>query len=128
VSPLGAPPVALPLADADAGRIDALRRASGGPQSPAARQAAARELQVIFLTQLLRALRATVPENDFLPRSPARDVYEGMFDRSVAEAMAASDPLGMVARMAPPPGLKVEPEPADTVTGSKDPGRGKRNP
>jgi Rod binding domain-containing protein len=89
------PSAALALADPAAGRIDALQRAKPG----AARAAAARELETVFLTQLMKALRATVPENDFLPRSPSRDVYDGVFDRAVAEAMAGTDPLGMVRQL-----------------------------
>jgi len=92
----------VPLVDADQGRIDLLRRL------PAARagSAAAGELQVLFMTQLLAAMRKTIPENDFLPKSPARSVYEGMFDRSVAEALAARDPLGLTAQLTKAAGTK----------------------
>lgn len=82
---------ALATADPTAGRIAALRRLPEGP----ARRAAAGELGVVFLTQLIAALRRTVPESGLLPRGPNRSVYEGMFDRSVAEALAAGDPLGL---------------------------------
>jgi Rod binding domain-containing protein len=89
--------------DGASGRLDAIRRMPPGE----ARRAAAGELQVIFLTQLLSAMRKTVPENDFLPRSPARNVYEGVFDRAVAEEVAKTDPLGLVRLMGEgPPGLK----------------------
>jgi Rod binding domain-containing protein len=112
--------LALDAADPDAARIEALRRAPAA----GARQAAAKELQTIFLTQLLRAMRKTVPESDFLPRSPARDVYEGMFDRSVAEAVAARDPLGMVRALGEsPPGLKIRERPADKVVGQQKAGQ-----
>jgi Rod binding domain-containing protein len=113
----------LPV-DADDGRLAALRRTPGGGRGPEARRAAATELQVMFLTQLLRAMRKTVPENDFLPRSPARNVYEGAFDRSVAEAIAARDPLGLVRTLAGDSGLKLDENPADTVTGYQDGRRG----
>jgi hypothetical protein len=76
----------------------------------------------MFFTQLIRAMRKTVPENDFLPRSPARDVYEGAFDNAVAGAMAARDPLGLVERLGGPP-LKNSPGPADTVVGNQESGR-----
>ena len=88
--------------DGDEGRLDALRRTPAG--DPTARRAAAKELEVVFLTQLLRAMRKTIPENDFLPRSPARSVYEGAFDHSVAAAMAATDPLGLVGILGGDPG------------------------
>ena len=89
--------------DGESGRLDAIRRLPAGK----ARAAAAGELEVVFLTQLLAAMRKTVPENDFLPRSPARNVYEGVFDRAVAEAVAQTDPLGLVRLMGEEaPGLK----------------------
>ena len=111
----------IPPIDADTGRLDALRRLPGGERGPEARRAAAKELQVMFLTQLIRAMRETVPDNDFLPRSPARNVYEGMFDRSVAESMAARDPFGLVRVLsAPEAGLKSDGDRADTVTGDQD--------
>ena len=82
----------LPPGDADRARLDAIRRLPEG----AARKQAAVELEALFLTQLLSAMRKTVPEDDFLPRSPSRSVYEGAFDQAVARALAARDPLGLV--------------------------------
>lgn len=89
----------LPTGEDDA-RLDALRRM---PET-AARRAAATELQTIFMVQLLRAMRKTIPEDDFLPRSPARSVYEGAFDERVAATLAAKDPMGLVKALAGPPG------------------------
>lgn len=71
----------------------------------------ARELETIFLTQLLQVMRKTVPQSDFLPKSAERDVYDGMFDRTVAEAMASQDPLGFERA------LKVPGNPPDTDVG-----------
>jgi Rod binding domain-containing protein len=88
------PPAAL--SDGTDARIERLRRAPGDR----ARTEAARELEVTFLTEMLGAMRKTVPESDFLPRAPSRDVYDGLFDRAVAEAMATRDPLGVVKAMA----------------------------
>ena len=85
----------ITVGDPDQGRLDAVRRMPEG----AARQAAAVELQVMFVTELLSAMRKTVPENDLLPRSPERSVYEGTFDRAIAQAIAARDPLGLVERL-----------------------------
>jgi flagellar protein FlgJ len=85
---------------ADDGRLDALRRL---PENEAAKKKAAGELQAIFLTQLLRAMRRTIPENDLLPKSPARKTYEDSFDETVARALAQGDPLGMVRRLGSEP-------------------------
>jgi Rod binding domain-containing protein len=105
VSPaLAVPP---PVGDPDQARLDAVRRMPEG----AARKAAAGELGVMFMTELLSAMRKTVPESDFLPRSPARSIYEGAFDRAVAQALAAGDPLGLAERLGA--GLKDPGGPAD---------------
>jgi len=128
VSPLDVTGGTLPLgaADMDGGRIDALRRSR--PGAAGARRAAAEELQVIFLTQLMQAMRRTIPKSDLLPESPARSVYEGTFDRAVAGAMAARDPLGLVRTLGGEPGLKITSHRADTVTGDQAQGRGRARP
>jgi flagellar protein FlgJ len=116
VSPADA--IALPGGvDPDVGQLDALKRSAPGM----ARREAARQVEALFLTQLLKAMRRTVPENTFLPRSPARDVYEGMFDRSVAEAVSQGDPLGLIQRLGgnPSEGLKNLTRPADTGVGDQ---------
>ncbi len=109
------PPAAM--LGADDARIAELRR----DRSAAAPVRAARELEAVFLTLVLRAMRRTVPESDFLPKAPSRDVYDGMFDRAVAETLAAEDPLGLVPALTPKAGLKSGPEPADD-RGGRSPG------
>ncbi len=118
---LGVAPVPLLPIDPGDGRLEAIRRAPGAA-GPAA---AARELEVVFVTELLQAMRRTVPEDDFLPRSPSRDVYDGLFDRAVAEAMAASDPFGLV-RAVDGAGLKIPANRADAASGASGPGTGRR--
>ncbi|HLK11911.1 MAG TPA: rod-binding protein [Candidatus Binatia bacterium] len=110
VSPLlSLPPAAY---DPEGAQLDALRRL---PESQAS-AAAAKELETVFLTDLLRAMRRTVPEDDYLPRSPEREVFDGAFDRTVAESMAARDPLGLV-RTLGQAGLKSAPPAADRGNG-----------
>ena len=80
------------------GRLDTIQRMD----AERGRLAAARELQVTFFTQLIEALRRTIPEDSedsLLPRSPTRDVYDGLFDRELANLLVAKDPLGLVARL-----------------------------
>lgn len=101
MSPPGAIGAPLPawlatgLGEAPDPTAAALRRL---PEARAA-SAGAAELEVTFLTQLLAAMRRTVPESDYLPRSAAHSVYEGAFDRAVATAIAQGDPLGLVGRL-----------------------------
>jgi len=79
---------------------------------------AARQLETVFLTQLLQAMRRTVPESDLLPRSPERETYEGVFDGAVAEALAERDPLGLVGAVAGR--LKSEPRSTDSQGGGPE--------
>jgi flagellar protein FlgJ len=100
---------ALLPAGASDPRLDALRRM---PEA-AARKAAAEQVESLFMVQLLRAMRKTIPESDFLPRSPERTVYEGAFDERVAAQLAAGDPIGLVRALAGPEG------PASSSDGSR---------
>jgi Rod binding domain-containing protein len=104
------PQIPVAAVDPDDARLSALRRGGGA----AASKTAAQEVEVLFMTQLIRAMRKTIPESDFLPRSPARDVLDGAFDRSLATALAARDPLGLVRSLG---ALKPEGVRADTVNG-----------
>jgi hypothetical protein len=75
-------------------------------------------MQVEFLTQLLGVLRKTVPENDWLPKSPEREILGGAFDRSVAEVLASQDALGMdraLGTETPKAGFKFLTRPTDTL-------------
>jgi Rod binding domain-containing protein len=102
-----------PLVDPVDGRLEALRAA----RPDQARAGAARELEAFFLAQLLAAMRKTVPESDFLPRAPSRTVYDGMFDRAVADAMAERDPLGLVQTIGER--LKIRDDRAERAVGNR---------
>lgn len=81
---------------------------------------AARELQTVFLTQLMEAMRRTVPDSGLTDASPSRKVYEGAFDRAVAETLAREDPLGLVQQLGKSDDsreLKVLGRAADTASG-----------
>lgn len=77
------------------GRVDAIRRMGG----ERAQEAAAREVQTGLFAQLIAAMRETLPESSLLPKSAGRDVYDGLFDREMANLLASNDPLGLVARL-----------------------------
>ena len=109
--PLALPPVSV---DADTATLAAIRRAPAAE----ARVRAIKELEVVLFAQMLSAMRKTVPDNDFLPRSPSRDIYDGAFDRSVAEKLAETDPLGLTRTLGQAL-LKSEVEAADSSDGKK---------
>ena len=126
MSPLDLTSQALPLGagDVDTGRLDAIRRMPQG----SGQKAAAGELEVMFLTQLMQEMRKTVPKDELLPESPERSVFEGAFDRSVANAMAQGDPLGIVRTFGGDSGLKIAQRPVETLTGHQSQGRGSGRP
>lgn len=112
------------------GRLPALTGAPGGGSGRARDvEAAARELGTVFLTQLIGAMRKTVPDAGLFPRSEARTVFEGAFDRTMAEVLGAGDPFGLVKAMAPPDaGLKVSGPSADSSGGQPLPTNAEEGP
>lgn len=93
-------------------------QAAGAGPLPRTPAGAVRQMQVEFLTQLLGVLRRTVPESDWLPRSPEREIFGGAFDRSVAEVLASQDALGMERALgieSPEAGFKVLTRAAETL-------------
>lgn len=96
---IAGPVVPLVPETGDASAAESLRRL---PEAEGKKRAAS-ELETLFMTQLLRAMRKTIPENDFLPKSPARKTYEDAFDETVARTLAQGDPLGMVKRIGSDP-------------------------
>lgn len=77
--------------------LDALKRGTGRD----GQRAAALALEQTCFAELLEAMRRTIPESGLFPRSPMRTTYEGMFDRAISEKLSESDPLGLVAQLAP---------------------------
>lgn len=112
------------------GRLEALvGTGNGAAGRPRDAEAAARELGTVFLTQLIGALRKTVPDAGLFPRSEARTVFEGAFDRTMAEVLGAGDPFGLVKVMAPAAGgLKVSPASADSSGGQPLPASAEEGP
>lgn len=72
----------------------------GTPESDAeALHAAARELEALFIAQLWKAMRKTVPRSDLLPRTLADEIYEEMLDDEFSRRMAEAGGLGLAAAL-----------------------------
>ncbi len=56
---------------------------------------AARQFEAMFIQEMLKGMRATVPESDFLHGGFAEDVYEGMLDQEYADQMAETGGFGL---------------------------------
>jgi len=55
----------------------------------------AREFESVLLTQLITAMRKTIPESGMLEASANRKMLDGAFDHEVAESLAANGGLGI---------------------------------
>lgn len=78
------------LSTAGSRKLDNL--ASGmqsGAQDKAALQAAAREFEAVFLGQLMKAMRATVPDNELFNSKGPTKFYQQMYDAELARGMAS---------------------------------------
>lgn len=80
-------------------QAEALRANSGTQPFDAARaRAVSREMESIFLRQLLRAMRATTLEHASA-QEPGTRMYRGMFDDALADRIAQTSGLGLADRI-----------------------------
>lgn len=56
---------------------------------------AAKELEAVFMTQLLKAMRETVPDQGIVPRSEGEQMFTGMLDDEIARAAAGKSTHGV---------------------------------
>ncbi|MDI3279764.1 MAG: rod-binding protein [Bacillota bacterium] len=62
-------------------------------------RAAAREMEALFIAQLWKAMRKTVPRSDLLPRTLADEIFEEMLDDEFSRRMAEAGGLGLAAAL-----------------------------
>lgn len=77
--------------------VDALRRAARGSDSAGAIRGAAQQFEALMLQQMIKAMRATVPENTLFDSS-ARKMWQELSDQQLANDLAKSGGVGL-ARM-----------------------------
>lgn len=56
---------------------------------------AAHELEAVVLTQLLAAMRETVPKGGLFEESASQDLFQSMLDEELARSSAAKSPFGL---------------------------------
>ena len=92
--------------------VAALRRAARGEDQPGAIRSAARQFEALMLQQLLKAMRATVPENGLFDTS-ARKLWQELSDQQLASDLAQSGGVGLAELLArqwlPKPGATDDP-------------------
>lgn len=55
----------------------------------------AKELEVHFLNEMMKAMRKTVPESELFDKNSAEKIYEEMQDKEFAKAMSDSHDIGI---------------------------------
>jgi len=73
--------------------------ARGDQPAPAREKAALQEFERLFLGQLLREMRKTVPENSLFGKSSEQEFAEEMMDDQMAGEMAKSGQFGIAKQM-----------------------------
>ena len=56
---------------------------------------AAQDLEGIFIGELFKAMRATVPDDGLLSQAPGQDLFQGMMDDRMASLQAARSRGGL---------------------------------
>ena len=56
---------------------------------------AAHDLEGLFVAELFKAMRATVPEDGILSRAPGQDLFQGMMDDKIADLYAGRSQHGL---------------------------------
>ena len=49
---------------------------------------ACRDLEAIFLSNLFKEMRQTIPRSGMLPAAPGKEIFQMMFDQKVAEDLS----------------------------------------
>ena len=79
-----------------AGDFQELVRQAREEQDDLKLRKACQEMEALFIHQMLREMRATVPESGLLPESAAAKIYRDMLDEAYSKIIAESrDNLGL---------------------------------
>lgn len=66
------------------------------PHSPHARlRKAAQDLEGVFVAELFKAMRATVPQDGIMGEAPGQDLFQSMMDDRVADLYAGRSKSGL---------------------------------
>lgn len=77
--------------DAQASRLRTLgERPEGAAETPEGLRKAAKEFESVFLNQLMKAMRSTVPENKLFNSQGATKFYQQMYDQEIAKSLAGN--------------------------------------
>jgi len=72
-------------------------RLNDSPERTQRLQKACEDMEALFVHQLIKEMRATVPKSGLFGKSQARDIYTGMLDSRLAQEIAQGRSLGLSA-------------------------------
>ena len=65
-------------------------------QSDPKLQTTCREMESLFLTYLLKEMRATIPKSDFINGGKAEEIYTSMLDSEMARELSSKGGIGLL--------------------------------
>jgi flagellar protein FlgJ len=83
------------MRSAEAGRPLAAGPAAHAASQTAKLRKAAHDLEGIFVNELFKAMRETVPQDGILSQDPGQDLFTGMLDERLAERYAERSQGGL---------------------------------
>jgi len=78
----------------DAARMKNLSALNDESAAPENRKHAAKELETLFVSLLVKEMRKTLPEG-FFAKGPGSDVLSGFFDQMMSEALTSGNGTGL---------------------------------
>jgi len=67
----------------------------GSPNAPEREKAALEEFEQVFLREMMKSMRKTVPDGGLFPQSQQKSFFDEMLDDHLAHEMAKSGQLGV---------------------------------
>jgi Rod binding domain-containing protein len=80
---------------AAAGKTGAAAKLSPADEKALRLQKACEDMESLFVHQLIKEMRATIPKSGLFGKSQAQDIYTGMLDGRLAQEIAQSRGLGL---------------------------------
>ncbi len=75
---------------------DTVAAKSGSPRIDREKlRKACTDFESLFMLQLLKGMRQTVPQNGFLMGGPGHDIYQNLFDQELSKKLAQQGSLGI---------------------------------
>jgi len=78
-----------------AGKANNSERLTASDEKARRLKKACEDMESLFVHQLIKEMRATIPKSDLFGKSQAQDIYTGMLDGRLAQEIAQNRGLGL---------------------------------